>query len=165
MSNLLEFEVPIRSLEKRLYKGKAGKFLGSVSGDVIIKIDKLPPNTSQQEFGEAVELGRSGAVRLLVTTAPQRLDEAPQVPTLSELGNQTVYANWRGFFAAPGTPDDRVAAYVEMFRKMYDTPQWKQARERHGWNNAFKPGREFFAFLEQQERRASRALQDLGVLD
>ncbi len=113
-------------------------------------------------LGEALAASNSGQVRALAVTAAQRLDEAPEIPTLSELGNNTVYANWRGFFAAPGVPEAAVSRWVQMFEKMYATPEWEQARKRHGWVNAFKPSTEFFGFLEQQQRRVSRALQELA---
>lgn len=113
-------------------------------------------------LGEALAASNSGQVRALAVTAGQRLDEAPLIPTLSEFGNQTIYANWRGFFAAPGVPEARVARWVQMLEKMYTTPEWERARKRHGWINAFKPGKAFFEFLELQQRRVSRVLQDLG---
>ena len=54
-------------------------------------------------FSEVVQLAKSGQVRILAITAPTRVAVAPDIPTLNEFGNRFVFANWRGFFAAPGT--------------------------------------------------------------
>ena len=114
-------------------------------------------------LGEALAASSRGEVRALAVTAPQRLDEAPGIPTLSELGNNTVYANWRGFFAAPGVPAEQVERWVRMFEQMYAAPAWERVRKSHGWVNTFKPAGEFFSFLEQQERRVSRTLERLAT--
>ena len=52
-------------------------------------------------FGEAMEAVKSGQMRILGMTAPTRMPDASEVPTFSEQGNPTVFANWRGYFASP----------------------------------------------------------------
>ena len=47
--------------------------------------------------------------------------------------------NWRGFFAAPGLPDDKLAMYQDAIAKMYDTPEWEAVRARNGWVNIHNP--------------------------
>jgi tripartite-type tricarboxylate transporter receptor subunit TctC len=46
----------------------------------------------------------SGQLKLLAVTAPTRLDNAPQVPTLNEVGIDYVRFGWLGVCAAGGTP-------------------------------------------------------------
>jgi putative tricarboxylic transport membrane protein len=39
--------------------------------------------------------------------------------TMKEQGINTTFVNWRGFFAAPGLPADKLAAYQDAIAKMY----------------------------------------------
>ena len=48
-------------------------------------------------LGEALELAKAGEVRVLASTAPARIADAPDVPTLKEQGIDATFVNWRGF--------------------------------------------------------------------
>ena len=115
-------------------------------------------------LGEALEMSKAGQVRILAITAPERVKDAPDVPTLVEMGNSTVFANWRGFFGAPGLSDAEAKAYADILGKMYDTPEWETVRARNGWVNAYKPGAEFYSFLEEQEKLVGDLMRQLGFL-
>ncbi len=115
-------------------------------------------------LGEALELAKSGTVRVLATTAPDRLVDAPDVPTLKEQGVDVTFVNWRGFFAAPGLPENKRREYIDVLGKMYATPAWENVRSRNGWVNIYNPGDEFTSFLEQQERAIKTLMVELGFL-
>lgn len=115
-------------------------------------------------LGEALEMSKAGQVRILAVTAPERLKDAPDVPTLVEMGNPTVFANWRGFFGAPGLPTDKAKAYADVLGKMYQTDAWETVRSRNGWVNVYKPGNDFVKFLEQQETQVGGLMRELGFL-
>ncbi len=116
-------------------------------------------------LSEALELQRAGTVRILAMTGPERVPDAPDVPSLKEQGYDVEFANWRGFFAAPGTPATKVAEYNEVLRQMYDTPEWETVRSRNGWVNNYVVGPyDFYSFLEQQEEVIGALLEQLGFL-
>ena len=115
-------------------------------------------------LGEALEMSKAGQVRILAITAAERLKEAPNVPTLKEMGNDTVFANWRGFFGAPGLSKAKAKVYADVLAEMYKTPAWETVRSRNGWVNAFKPGDEFYSFLQQQEQQVGDLMRELGFL-
>ena len=115
-------------------------------------------------LGEALEMSKAGQVRRLAITAPERLKDAPDVPTLGELGNPTGFANWRGFFGAPGLSTAEAQAYADGLGKMYTTPEWETVRARNGWVNVYKPGSEFYGFLEEQEKVVGDLMRELGFL-
>ncbi len=116
-------------------------------------------------LSEALELSRAGTVRILASTAPARIADAPEIPTLKEQGYDVEFANWRGFFAAPGTPASQVAEYNALLSKMYDTPQWEEVRSRNGWVNNYVAGPDdFYQFLENQEKEVGALLRQLGLL-
>ena len=51
-------------------------------------------------LGEALELAKAEDVRTLVSTAPERIAEAPDVSTPVEQGYSATFVNWCEFFAA-----------------------------------------------------------------
>ncbi|MFV2034112.1 MAG: tripartite tricarboxylate transporter substrate-binding protein, partial [Halocynthiibacter sp.] len=82
-------------------------------------------------FSEAVDLANAGEVKIIGVTAPERVSAFADAPTMIEQGIDATFVNWRGFFAAPGLPDDKLAAYQEVLAKMYDTPEWETVRARN----------------------------------
>lgn len=115
-------------------------------------------------LGEALELAKDGRVRIIAVTAPERLPDAPDVPTLKEQGVDAVFVNWRGFFAPPGTSPEKRDAYIKMLGAMYDTPEWEEVRKRNGWVNIYNAGDDFVRFLEEQEKVIGTLMKELGFL-
>lgn len=115
-------------------------------------------------LGEVLEMSKSGQVRILAITAPERLAAAPDVPTLTEMGNDTVFANWRGFFAAPGVSKEKVAAWNKALKAMYGTGEWVTVRDRNGWIDNYKADKDFYSFLEDQEKQVGSLMRELGFL-
>lgn len=115
-------------------------------------------------FGEALELAKSGQVRILAITAPDRLKVAPNIPTLKEMGNPTVFANWRGFFAAPNTSKQKAKDLAKLLADMQQTPSWSTTRDRYGWIDNYKANEDFIAYLDDQEKTMRELMQSLGFL-
>lgn len=115
-------------------------------------------------FSEAVALAEQGEVKILGVTAPERVPAYDAAPTFAEQGIDAQFVNWRGFFGAPGMPEDQVAAYQDMLAKMLETPEWEAVRSRMGLVNIYRPGAEFESFLEQQEKQIGDLMRDLGFL-
>jgi putative tricarboxylic transport membrane protein len=133
--------------------GKA--FAGLLSGETEVLSTGL---------GEVLSQHQQGQVRILAITAEEGISELPDVPTLKELGYDAYFANWRGFFGAPGLPDDLSESYQKAIEDMYDTEEWETVRARNGWANLYKPGADFVVFLEGQEQVMSDLMRQLGVL-
>ncbi|MFK7835949.1 MAG: Bug family tripartite tricarboxylate transporter substrate binding protein [Sulfitobacter sp.] len=115
-------------------------------------------------FSEAVDLANQGEVKIIGVTSDARVEAAPDAMTLKEQGIDTTFVNWRGFFAAPGLPEDKLQAYQAAIAAMYDTPEWEAVRARNGWVNIHNPGDDFRAFLEQQETLIGDLMKKLGFL-
>ena len=116
-------------------------------------------------FSEALELARQGEVRILAMTAPERVADAPDVPTLREQGVDVVFVNWRGFFGPPGLSDAKKSQYISMLEKMYETPEWEEVRARNGWVNIYNPDDKFVSFLTEQEQIIGDLMRELGFLE
>lgn len=115
-------------------------------------------------FSEAVALAGQGEVRILGVTAPERVPAFDAAPTFAEQGIDAQFVNWRGFFAAPDLPADKLAAYQDMLAAMMETPEWETVRARMGLVNIFRPGDEFRTFLEGQEKQIGDLMRELGFL-
>lgn len=137
------------------YDGGGKAMAGLLTGETEILVTGV---------SETIDQHRSGRVRMLAVSAPERIPEIPDVPTLSELGIDVVFINWRGFFGPPGLPLEKQEAYQEMFAKMYETEEWAEVRARNGWTNLFRPGAAFTNYLQEQEAILSTLLVDLGLM-
>ena len=137
------------------YDGGGATMAGLLSGEV---------QAVSTGFSEAVELAKAGEVRIIGVTSSERVDAFPDAPTMVEQGNDTTFVNWRGFFAAPGLPKDKLADYQEAIAKMYGTPEWEDVRQRNGWVNIHNPGDSFRTFLENQEKVIGDLMRKLGFL-
>ncbi|OSQ47625.1 tripartite tricarboxylate transporter substrate binding protein [Marivita geojedonensis] len=115
-------------------------------------------------FSEAIALAEQGEVRILGVTAQERVPAYDAAPTFMEQGIDTSFVNWRGFFAAPGTSDEKVAQYIAALEAMYESDAWEEVRSRNGWVNIWNPGADFRTFLEGQEKEIGDLMKTLGFL-
>ena len=138
------------------YDGGGKALAGLLSGETEILSTGL---------GEALEQHKSGQIRILAITAEQRSAAIPDVPTLRELGYDATFVNWRGFFGPPELSDAQISTYVGVLKKMYETLAWEKVRARNGWEDLFKPGKEFSTFLERQEKVIGELMGELGFLE
>ena len=138
------------------YDGGGKALAGLLSGETEVLSTGL---------GEALEQHKAGQIRILAITADKRSASVPNVPTLKELGYDTTFVNWRGFFGPPGLSEVQVSAYADLLKKMYETPAWEKVRARNGWEDLFKPGKEFSSFLDSQEKVIGELMGELGFLE
>ncbi|UWR49894.1 Bug family tripartite tricarboxylate transporter substrate binding protein [Phaeobacter inhibens] len=115
-------------------------------------------------FSEAIDLANAGEVKIIGVTAEDRVPAYADAPTMKEQGIDATFVNWRGFFGAPGLPQEKVDAYRAALAKMYDTPEWEEVRARNGWVNIHNSGDDFVSFLEGQEEVIKSLMQELGFL-
>ena len=115
-------------------------------------------------LGEVLETPDRGAIRVLAVTARERVAEAPDVPTLRELGHDVTFIDWRGFFAAPQLPAATADSHAELLGRLIETPEWEAVRSRHGWQKLHHVRAEFQAFLEAEESTARIYLTALDLV-
>lgn len=113
--------------------------------------------------GEFEQLIKSGRLRALGVTAAERIETLPDVPTLREQGNDTVFQNWRMVAAAPGITEEQKAAIVDMFTKMVASDSWKASLATKGWQDTFLTGADFDAYLKEEIVQTEAVLKSLGL--
>lgn len=127
-------------------------------------------------LGEKIQVGfsglaefvgqiKSGDLRVLAVSGEERQDQdfVADVPTLRESDVDLVFLNWRGVLAPPDITDRRRDELIGYLEEMRDSPEWQQVLEEFGWTDAFTTGEDFQNFLEQQDRRVSGTLAELGL--
>jgi putative tricarboxylic transport membrane protein len=112
------------------------------------------------EYADQIE---AGELRVLAVTAAQRVPGV-DAPTLKEAGVNVEFANWRGIVAPPGLSDEGRAELVAAFDALRQSPEWAEALERNGWQDAFLPGDEFAGFLRSENDRVAGVLRNLGLV-
>ncbi|MCQ4208114.1 Bug family tripartite tricarboxylate transporter substrate binding protein [Streptomyces longispororuber] len=112
--------------------------------------------------GEYLDQIRSGELRLLAVTGPERV-AGLDGPTLKESGYDVDFTNWRGIVAPPGLSDTQRAKLTGLVRKLHASDGWKKSLEKNGWDDAFLTGDDFGTFLEAQDKRVVSVLKELGL--
>ncbi len=146
--------VDAKTLRYIPYNAGAKAMVGLLSGETQLLSTGL---------SEALALAAQGEVRILAMTAATRLDHAPDVPTIIEQGVDLVFTNWRGFFGAPGLPEDKVNEFQDLLLRMYDTEEWEDIRQKRGWSNLYISGDDFVGFLADQETDMGVLMDELGL--
>ena len=111
-------------------------------------------------IGEFAEHVKSGKMRALAQSGPQKVDG---IPSLKEQGIDVVLGNWRGIFAAPGITSAQRDALVKLVQEATNTPAWKGTLEKMGWSGEFLAGDPFKAFLDEDSRRIAGIIDSLGI--
>ncbi len=145
----------VRRLKYIPYNAGGHAMVGLLSGETQLLSTGL---------SEGAALAEQGEVRILAITAPERLPQFPEVPTLVEQGVPAIFANWRGFLAAPGLDPQRGKNYELLLAELLATEAWPELRDSRGWSHLHLSGDDFERFLAEQEHELSILLADLGLL-
>lgn len=100
-----------------------------------------------ENLGEGIGFVEGKKLRVLAVTADKRLAQAPDVPTLQELGYPIVAGTIRGFTFTAGVPNEAVATMEAALKKAHDAPEWKDLARRNLYQDIFMGSAEFTRFL------------------
>ena len=86
------------------------------------------------------------------------------VPTCAASGVPVDYLMLRGIFMAPGVSPDQVQFYLELFKKVRASPEWKDFMNKGAFNDTALTGKEFFDWLGRNEQLHRTLMRDAGFL-
>ena len=109
-------------------------------------------------------MGARDQVRIIGITAPSRVADAPDAPTLKEQGYDVQFVNWRGFFGPPNMSNKDKKALSTMLGKVMETPEWEAVRKRNAWVNIYNSDKDFVKFLDAQTVEMTALMKKLGVI-
>ena len=124
----------------------------------------LSGETQMISTGLGELMGARDQVRIIGITAPDRVADAPDAPTLKEQGYDVQFVNWRGFFGPPGMSNKDKKAIAKMLGDVQKTPEWEAVRARNAWVNIYNPDDKFVSFLEKQTKEMTDLMKKLGVI-
>ena len=108
---------------------------------------------------------QAGLSRPLGVLSEERLSSYPDVPTMGELGApDLVYHQLRFVVGPPEMPKEARDYYVEVFRKVHESPKWKEYVENPALERAWLEGDELDTFIEEQVEVHSKLLTALGEI-
>ena len=70
----------------------------------------------------------------------------------------------RGIFMSPGATKDQVDYYVDLFKKVRDTEEWKKLMTDGAFNQTFMIGEEYTDWVAKEEKRHQDLMKDAGFL-
>jgi putative tricarboxylic transport membrane protein len=142
-------------------------------GEVAVQLVGNHVNSSVNNPIEGVAQWRGEQVRPLCVFDGQQLpydekvskDQAwKDIPTCKSQGLDIEYLMLRGIFMPPGVTADQVTFYVDLMKKVRDTPEWKDLMKTGAFNQTFMVGDEYRAWVEKEEARHRDLMKDAGFL-
>jgi tripartite-type tricarboxylate transporter receptor subunit TctC len=106
---------------------------------------------------------RSGAVRALAVTTPQRSASMPDLPTIAETLPGYEATAWQGLFAPAGTPRPVVDKLAAEVKRILETPEVASSLEAVGAEPAPMPPDAFAAFTRTERAKWKELVRIAGV--
>jgi putative tricarboxylic transport membrane protein len=142
-------------------------------GEVAVQLVGKQVDSTVNNPIEAVAQWRAGSLRPLCVFDDERMPYKAKVtdtmswydiPTCKEAGVPTDYVMLRGIFMAPGVAPDQLAYYVDLMKKVRDTPDWKDFTEKGAFNTTSIAGAEYRKWLEGAEALHLQLMTEAGFL-
>jgi putative tricarboxylic transport membrane protein len=131
-------------------------------GDVAVQLVGNHVQSSVNNPIEAVAHWRGGKLKPLCVFDPKRMPHKEKVtatmswsdiPTCKESGLPIDYLMLRGIFMPGGVSQDQVKYYVELLKKVQNTPEWKQFMINGAFNTTSLEGKEYADWVAREEAR------------
>ena len=142
-------------------------------GDVATQLVGKHVDSTVNNPIEAVAQWRAGKLRPLCVFDDTRMPYKSKVtdkmswndiPTCKESGVPTDYVMLRGIFMPAGVSQETVNYYVELFKKVRETPEWKEFMERGAFNQTFMSGKEYADWVAKAEAEHVSLMKEAGFL-
>jgi putative tricarboxylic transport membrane protein len=142
-------------------------------GEVAVQLVGKHVDSTVNNPIEAVAQWRGGAVRPLCVFDAKPLPYKDvmadgkswsDIPTCKSQGLDVEYLMLRGFFTSPKATKDQVDYYVELLKKVRETPEWQSLMKDGAFNQTLMVGSEYTAWVENEEKRHQALMKDAGFL-
>lgn len=116
---------------------------------------------------------RGGATRPLCVFAEQKMAYTEKVadgqswadiPTCASQGLNVSYQMLRGMFMPGKVSKEQQAFYVDLFKKVSETPEWKDYLARNALVPDYRDGEAFVSFLKTDEAKHEKLMTEAGFM-
>lgn len=142
-------------------------------GEVAVQLVGKHVDSSVNNPIEAVAQWRAGALRPLCVFDAQQLnykDKITQdkswndIPTCKSQGLDVEYVMLRGIFMAPGVTKEQTEYYVNLLKKVRETPEWQKLMNDGAFNQTFMSGADYSNWVQKEEQRHQTLMKEAGFL-
>jgi putative tricarboxylic transport membrane protein len=142
-------------------------------GEVAVQLVGKHVDSTVNNPIEAVAQWRANALRPLCVFDGKPLPYTDKIagntawgdiPTCKSQGLDVEYLMLRGYFMPPGVGKDEVAYYVDLFKKVRETPEWKKLMEDGAFNTTFMTGPQYAKWVEDNEKLHENLMREAGFL-
>ena len=142
-------------------------------GDVAVQLVGKHVDSTVNNPIEAVAQWRAGQLRPLCVFDSKRMPYKAKItdkqawndiPTCNEAGVPSEYVMLRGIFMAPGVTKDQTAFFVNLLKKVRETPEWKEYMEKGAFNQTSMSGDEYFNWLGRAEQMHRELMKASGFI-
>ena len=142
-------------------------------GDVAVQLVGKHIDSTVNNPIEAESHWRAGKLRALCVMDkakmpyPEKLTATQSwqdIPTCASAGIPVDYLMLRGIFMPAGVTPEQVAYYVDLFKKLRATPEWKEFMQKGAFNQTFMTGQEFNDWLGKNEQMHRVLMKEAGFL-
>jgi putative tricarboxylic transport membrane protein len=142
-------------------------------GDVAAQLVGNHVNSTVNNPIEAVAQWRGGALRPLCVFDKEKMKYTEKVtadmawgdiPTCHEAGIDLDYLMLRGIFLPPGVTKEQTEFYVDLLKKVRETPEWQDFMAKGAFNTTFMSGEEFRTWLKDANERHKELMAKAGFL-
>ncbi len=142
-------------------------------GEVAVQLVGKHVDSTVNNPIEAVAQWRAGQLRPLCVFDAKRMPYKTKVtkdmswadiPTCKEKGMDIEYLMLRGIFMPGGVTPDQTQYYVDLMRKVRETPDWKDFIEKGAFNTTALTGKEYFDWVGKEEARHLFLMRDAGFI-
>ena len=142
-------------------------------GEVAVQLVGNHVNSTVNNPIEAVAQWRGSKVRPLCVFDGKTLPYTEvvvdkqswsSIPTCKSQGLNMEYLMLRGIFMSPGATPDQVNFYVELFKKVRETPEWRKLMVDGAFNTTFMAGADYVKWVGGEEQRHRELMKAAGFL-
>jgi tripartite-type tricarboxylate transporter receptor subunit TctC len=142
-------------------------------GDVAVQLVGKHIDSSVNNPIEAIAQWRAGSLRPLCVFDDERMPYKAKVtdtmswndiPPCKQAGVGVDYLMLRGIFMPAGVTKEQVDFYVDLFKKVRETPDWKKFMEDGAFNTTFLSGPEYAKWVEGAEKTHVDLMREAGFL-
>jgi len=142
-------------------------------GEVAVQLVGKHVDSTVNNPIEAVAQWKGDAVRPLCVFDGKQLPYtdavAPgkswgSIPTCKSQGLDVEYLMLRGIFTSPGATKDQVDYYVDLLKKVRETPEWAALMKEGAFNQTFMAGADYAKWVENEAKRHETLMKEAGFL-